>query len=865
FSDEFWRSENWLSLDRDQCACIRVIAGNPEPQDKKFITAGGSFCCQDTIEFVSGLNEQEKARFRGVCVETGFATVAIIPITHKNRITSAIHLADKRKNMAPGSLMEFIESLTILIGQGIDKFNMQDSIQKNYITQGIVNSLLRLSLQKVGLEELLNRVLNTLFSVKMLSFVQAGVIFLTEDDPGYLLLKAQKGLPKYLEKACKKVAFGKCICGQSALTGKIKFVEEVNDDHEIECKGMGPHGHYCVPVIFGNKTLGVINFYLRGGYRRDLQNEEFLFSIANALAGIILRKQTEERLNITNKDLQIEVAERRRVENELQKLNQELEQRVAERTVQLQLERDKVQKYLDVAAVIMLVIDTEGRVALINKRGCAILGYSEDEIIGKNWFDTFIPENSRRMTKDAFKKLISRDTDWVEYFENSIITKNKEERLIAWHNTVLTNQDASVYAALSSGEDITERKKAEDALKLSYAELEGRVAQRTAELARANAELHLDIEKRKQIEANLKKSQATLSAAQRIAHLGNWDWDIPNNELTWSDEVYRIFGVSRENFGATYDSFLGFVHPDDREMVKAAVGQALREWKKYSIDHRIIVADGTERIVHEEADLILDENGKVVRMIGTVHDITERKHAEEELMRVQKELLTAKRLSDIGALAATVAHELRNPLGVIRTAIYNVRRKTLNPLLDRHFENIEKKITESDIIINNLLFYSRLKSPHFEQAPVCEIIDECVESAKTRFNKLNVSIKKKFEFDRKELIECDPHQIGELFNNILSNCYEALPGRKGKIEIKLSKLPGNKIRISFKDNGVGIEEENLKRIFEPFFTTKTRGTGLGLPVCQQIVSLHNGNIEIDSVKGKGTTFTVFLPASRSLF
>lgn len=138
---------------------------------------------------------------------------------------------------------------------------------------------------------------------------------------------------------------------------------------------------------------------------------------------------------------------------------------------------------------------------------------------------------------------------------------------------------------------------------------------------------------RKEAEDALRKREESLADAQRMAHLGNWEWDIINDELYWSDEVYRIFGLAPQEFGATYDAFLESVHPDDRETVKKYVNEALYKKRPYGIDHRILLPDGTERIVHEQAEVVYDEAGKSMRMIGTVQDITESKRVEEQVQR----------------------------------------------------------------------------------------------------------------------------------------------------------------------------------------------------------------------------------------
>ena len=142
---------------------------------------------------------------------------------------------------------------------------------------------------------------------------------------------------------------------------------------------------------------------------------------------------------------------------------------------------------------------------------------------------------------------------------------------------------------------------------------------------------------KKRAEDALRLSEASLAEAQRIAGLGNWDWDIVTNELLWSDEIFRIFGWEPQAFGATYETFIGFVHPDDKGLVTTAVDEALVN-NSYSIDHRIVLPSGEVRYVHEQAEVAYDDSGTPVRMIGTVQDITELKQLEEERKKIVYQL-----------------------------------------------------------------------------------------------------------------------------------------------------------------------------------------------------------------------------------
>ena len=144
----------------------------------------------------------------------------------------------------------------------------------------------------------------------------------------------------------------------------------------------------------------------------------------------------------------------------------------------LRKERDKIQKYLNIAEVILIVIDSQQQVSLINKKGCEILGYPEEDILGQNWFDQFVPKSDRENVRAGFFKLMNGEMPFMEYFENSVLTKSGEERLIAWHNSILTDHSARITGTLSSGQDITTRKLAEEKLQ-----------QTMRELQRSNAEL----------------------------------------------------------------------------------------------------------------------------------------------------------------------------------------------------------------------------------------------------------------------------------------------------------------------------------------------------------------------------------------
>jgi two-component system sensor kinase len=205
------------------------------------------------------------------------------------------------------------------------QLDVEEELRRNYDTQAAINSLLRLSLEDVNLNEILRHALHLILSIPWLSFESRGSIFLVEDDPEVLVMKVQSGISEPLLKECAEVAFGRCLCGQAALRGQIQFAECLDHRHEVLYEGIYPHGHYCIPICSHGRTLGVINVYLKEGHRYDQREVEFLAAMANTLAGIIMRK---------------------RAEKELRELNQELERRILDRTEQLEESNKELEAFV---------------------------------------------------------------------------------------------------------------------------------------------------------------------------------------------------------------------------------------------------------------------------------------------------------------------------------------------------------------------------------------------------------------------------------------------------------------------------------------------------------------------------------------
>ncbi len=205
---------------------------------------------------------------------------------------------------------------------------VEEKIERDYHIQKTISSILRISMEPITLREQLGRILDLILAIPWLSLQSKGCIYLVEDAPEALVMKAQRGLPESLLTTCTKVPFGTCLCGQAASTREIVFTDSIDDRHDIRHQGIPPHGHYCVPILSDYCVLGVINLYVGEGHRRDQGEEEFLSAVANTLAGIIKRKQAEDALRKTKAELALRVKERT---SELTLANEQLQKDIIER------------------------------------------------------------------------------------------------------------------------------------------------------------------------------------------------------------------------------------------------------------------------------------------------------------------------------------------------------------------------------------------------------------------------------------------------------------------------------------------------------------------------------------------------------
>ncbi|HCE44194.1 MAG TPA: hypothetical protein DET40_11660 [Lentisphaeria bacterium] len=492
----------------------------------------------------------------------------------------------------------------------------------------------------------------------------------------------------------------------------------------------------------------------------------------------------------------------------------------------------QTQDIIDNTPAIVYAFDLEERFMMANATVAKLLNSTPDQLIGKRRHD-FMPQT---------------DADWHEANDRKVIEEGRaldfEEqselpgRSITWLTTKFPLRDAEgkIYAVGGFSTDITERKRAEAELVRTKMLLETLLTQAPVGFTYIDRELRYVM---------INEQLAVLNGLPAAAHLGKHVGDI----------VPMLLPAVLEVTGRIL-----------------ATGQPVKD---HEFSGETAAQPGVTRYWNESWYPVCDGAGAIVGFGAVIGEITERKRIEELLKRdeetMQKlvqeqasdlvsaklELERAKRLSDIGVLASTVAHELRNPLAAITITADILRRKAKNLDVENLLGGIEMKVAESDQIINNLLYYSRIKPPHREKIDISPILEECIELIEDKSNK-DMSIIKNIDSIKEISIEADPIQIREVFNNLLNNAIDAIPSEGGIIKIIAESKDGF-IKVAVEDNGEGIPKNKLEKIFDPFFTTKAKGTGLGLSVCRQIIDFHNGSIHVESEEGHGTTFIVSLP------
>ncbi len=358
-----------------------------------------------------------------------------------------------------------------------------------------------------------------------------------------------------------------------------------------------------------------------------------------------------------------------------------------------------------------------------------------------------------------------------------------------------------------------------------------------------------------------------LARAQELAHVGNWEWDIVSNELAWSDEIYRIFGLEPRQFGATYEAFLQSVHPDDRSRVTEAVERAVAEPDyRYSIEHRVVHPDGTLRTVHEVGRVLRNQEGQPIRMSGTVRDVTEERLASEELKEAKDAAEAADRVKS--AFLATMSHELRTPLNSIIGFTGMLLKGLAGPLNQEQEKQLEMVRGSSRHLLDlvcDVLDISKIEAGQLEVC--CERFDvgtsvrKAVGLLATRAATKGIELSLEIAPDVIE-VDSDCRRIEQVLLNLLSNAVKFT--ESGGVHVDCRRCDES-LEICVQDTGIGIAPEDMDRLFQPFQQLDTglsrqhEGTGLGLSISRKLIELLGGHIWVESEPGQGSRFSFEIP------
>jgi PAS domain S-box-containing protein len=383
----------------------------------------------------------------------------------------------------------------------------------------------------------------------------------------------------------------------------------------------------------------------------------------------------------------------------------------------------------------------------------------------------------------------------------------------------------------------------------------------------------------RQVELTLREREARLAEAQRLARLGSWDLDLVDNRLQWSAEIYRIFELDPARFGASYEAFLAAIHPDDREAVNRAYTESVANRTPYEITHRLRMPDGRIKYVHERCETRYDDQGRPLRSIGTVQDITAQHLAEVELARHReileeqvavrtRELELARDAAETAnraksAFLANMSHELRTPLNAILGFAQIMERASDLPEAHRHnLEAINRSGRHLLALINDVLEISRieagrttLRARPFDLADTLATVEEM-----TRVRAMAKGLR--FTVQRAEGLPCcvegDAERLRQVLLNLLSNAVKFTP--EGVVRLDVEPAGADRVRFRVSDSGPGIAEAERQRIFDPFYQTalgaeRGEGAGLGLAISREYVRLMDGELKVDSQPGQGSVFT----------
>ena len=470
----------------------------------------------------------------------------------------------------------------------------------------------------------------------------------------------------------------------------------------------------------------------------------------------------------------------------------------------------------------------EGQLQVVNPAGQKLIGFVSSEEVQKTTLADCVAEQARQDFRGRVLATVWRDEEW----EGETLLKHfKTGALIPTLQHIFLVRDPA------SGRPV------------------------------AMATICRDITERKKAEEELRRSEAYLAKAERLSHTGSWAWNISTGELFWSEEHFRILGLEPSKQMLKVDEGLRFIHPEDLPAVEQAFAKITHEGGHFDVDCRVVRPDGSIRYVHSRADAVFNASGELVEYSGTIIDNTEGKQAEEALQRAKAELAHIARLTTMGELAASIAHEVNQPL----SSVVNDAGACL-AWLGRTQPNIPEataaasRILEQGIRASEVL--SRIRSllqkspPQMTVVDMNEIVSDVLALTQYEISTRNISVATDLCPDLFPM-RGDAVQLKQLLANLVVNAIEAMRVNSDQLRqlfIASQNLGTDQILVTVRDTGVGLDSETIEELFKPFVTYKPGGMGMGLAISRSIIEAHRGRLWANANEDRGATFQFSAPA-----
>jgi PAS domain S-box-containing protein len=571
-----------------------------------------------------------------------------------------------------------------------------------------------------------------------------------------------------------------------------------------------------------------------------------------------------------------DVTDGRRAESELRVHSQRLESLYAANlALSLTLELDDMlERLLDVAsglcphdAMSVMLVDEQGWLRVRAARGHG--PDADRELLQGSPFrpDTF--PLIARVLRDKAPVLVSdarRDPDWIAVRGAEQARSWLATPLLAGGSAIglLAMQTAQPESFTADHQQAAEALAAPAAVAIQNARLHEQVQTYARELEQRVSEL-------RRTEGALRRSEAYLNAAQRLSHTGSWAWDARENRMTyWSEEQFRLHGFDPDEEPPSRRAVLDRIHPDDRASTGEFFETAIRE--KTAFDHqiRLLLPDGTMRYVRGVASPVLDADGNLIEFVGTVTDLTEHKRALNALSEAQAQLAHVARITTLGEVTASLAHEVNQPLA----AVVNNANACLNVLpegremdeLRTALEDIARDGTRAAEIVERVRTLARPSYPEKTRVHLGDVVGDVLKLIAAEAVARNVVLRTDVDPELPSVL-ADRVQLQQVLLNLVVNGMDAtiaVTDGERVLEIRAGAEAhdgSTAALISVSDRGTGLAPDEMERVFQAFYTTKPDGMGMGLAISRSIIEAHGGRLWAERNPDRGATFTFSLPAA----